>query len=74
VNGRRTLAATPAPKRVPLRSSVGGRRPRPRSLKGVAENVALATISACSRICSVSAPPSLRRQAHGRSRLGHTPS
>ena len=35
----------------------------PPLLEGVAENVALASVSACSRIWSVSGPPSLRPQA-----------
>jgi hypothetical protein len=48
--------------------------PLPPLLEGVAESVALAPISACSRIGSAPVPPSLRSQAHGRSRLGHSPS
>ena len=48
--------------------------PLPPLLGGVAESVALAPISACSRIGSAPVPPSLRSQAHGRSRLGHSPS
>jgi hypothetical protein len=73
-NGRRTLAATPAPKRETRFGPPSWRAlPLPPLLEGVAENVALAPISACSRIWSVPVPPSLRRQAHGRSRLGRFP-
>ena len=42
---------------------VGGRCPCPPLMEGVVENVALAPVSACSRIWSVSVPPSLRSQA-----------
>jgi hypothetical protein len=49
-NGRRTLAATPGPKReTRFDPPVGGRSPCP-LLEGVAGNVALTPISACSRI------------------------
>ena len=61
VNGRRTLAATPASKReTRFRSSSWRALPLPPLLEGVAENVALAPVSACSRIWSVPVPPSLR--------------
>ena len=63
-NGRRTLAATPAPKRkTRFGSPVGGRCPCPRSLKTSRENVALAPVFGLSRIWSVSVPRSLRSQA-----------
>ena len=50
--------------RDPLRSPSWRALPLPPLLESVAENVALAPISACSRIWSVSVPSSLRRQAH----------
>ena len=50
--------------RDPLRSPSWRALPLPPLLESVAENVALAPVSACSRIWSVSVPSSLRRQAH----------
>jgi hypothetical protein len=41
-------------------------------LERVGENVALAPTLACSRIGSMPVSPSLRRQAHGGGRLGHS--
>jgi hypothetical protein len=57
----------------PLRSPSWKAPPLPPFLEGVAEDIALASISACSRIWSAPVPPSLRRQAHGRGRLGILP-
>jgi hypothetical protein len=75
MNGGRTLATTPAPKREIRFAPLSWKAPPlPPLLEGVAESVALAPISACSRIGSAPVPPSLRPHAHGRSRLGHSPS
>ena len=58
------MAATAAPKReIRFGPPVGGPLPLPPLLEGVAKNVALASISACSRIWSAPVPPRLCRQA-----------
>jgi hypothetical protein len=64
VNGRRRLAGTPTRKReARFAPPVGGRCSCPPFLESVAESVAFPPVSACSRIWSVSVPPSLRSQA-----------